>query len=324
MIKFGITRRGKREEYALQREGEQRGWWPFAYTLLGDLEESYRPSDEALLERLYSSMAGGDIALKITRRGRFRELDGRILSELDRRFGSDIRLSVHDAAASNGITSLELFRGISRNWSVEFLASDLFDSIWIVEVPSRRWRVVFDVDGSPLQVVGMGLVISCRRESTWRYPVNRVVERKVVRTIVPTAQDILNRYRASGEGKMGGKRYVRRVRLFHPECLQAERQEVGFLLSRHDVTEQINRKFHLVRVMNALTPRHLNDELVRRGIRASAASLVPGGILVIGRSPEECDDECRVTAYEHTEDTLRPIWSLHGGYEWPSLVASSS
>jgi len=320
MIKFGITSRGRRERMALRLERENRGWWPFAYTLLEHLDKGYRPTDDALLERLYASMAGGEMARKITRRGRFRELDDRILDELDRRFGSDIELSIHDAAASNGITSLELFRGIARTRSVEFLVTDLFDSIWIVELPGSRWKVVFDTNGLPLQVVGMGLVISCRRQSPWRYPVNRLVGRWAVRTIVPVAQGILNRVRASGEIGTEGRHVVRRVRLFHPECVQAEREEAGFFLSRHDLTETIDRKFHLVRVMNALTPRHLEDELVRRGIRAATESLVPGGVLVLGRSPEECDDETRVTAYERTEGSLRPIWSLHGGYEWPSLV----
>lgn len=321
MIKFGITQRGRRERRALRRENEQRGWWPFAYTLLGDLETSYDPTDEALLERLYRSMAGGAIALKITRRNRFGELDARIQKELDRRFVDGVPLAVHDAAVSNGITSLELFRVLSSKRSVEFWATDLFDSIWIVRLPSRRWEVVFDVNGSPLQVVGMGLVFSCRRRSDWRYPLNRMIEAWVIRRIVPVAERILKRQRGLEESKNGQTRSeIRQVRLFHPECLEAEREDLGFHLSRHDITEQSAGRFHLVRVMNALTPKHIDEELVCRGIRACAASLLPRGVLVLGRSPEECDDQPRATAFEWSGDRLLPIWSLNGGYEWPALV----
>ena len=38
MFKRGVTERGEFARQALEREGARKGWWPFAYTLLLEIE----------------------------------------------------------------------------------------------------------------------------------------------------------------------------------------------------------------------------------------------------------------------------------------------
>jgi len=321
LYKHGITAPGPAAERALAAEAAHRGWWPFAYTLLESIGRDYREADEPLLERLYQSMAAGEGVFKITRRNRFRDLDERLAQELTGRFPGEDPLIVHDMAASSGITSLDLFRRLSRDRVVTVHATDYFDALWMADLPGERWTVVFDVDRHPLQVVGSGFVISCRQPPPLRYPVNRVLQTWLMKQVVPRAQARLDSGaepdRPRGSGMVAG---VRRVPLFHPECVIEARAERGFHLGRHDLFQPNPHPCQVVRILNALTPAHFSPERVTAGIRAGATNLARGGLLILGRSPEDDDSRTRATAFEWTGETLATVWELNGGYEWPELV----
>jgi hypothetical protein len=320
LYKHGITAPGPGAQRALAAEAARRGWWPFAYTLLESIGPAYRAADEPLLERLYQSMAGGEGVFKITRRHRFRDLDERLTQELTGRFAGADQLTLHDMAASNGITSLDLFRRLSKDRTVTVHATDYFDALWMVDLPGERWTVVFDVDRRPLQVVGSGFVISCRQPPPLRYPVNRMLRTWLMKRVVPSAQARLT-YGAEpdGPGGVGMAAGVRRVPLFHPECVIEARSERGFHLGRHDMFQPNPHPCQVVRILNALTPAHFSPDRVTAGIRAGATNLARGGLLILGRSPED-DSRTRATAFEWTGETLATVWELNGGYEWPELV----
>ncbi|MCC7334734.1 MAG: hypothetical protein IT422_06545 [Pirellulaceae bacterium] len=323
MLKLGILRSGPRADRALQLESQGRGWWPFSYGLLSELQENFNPASEALLERLYSSLMAGNTALKITRRGRFKSLDEKLAIEMQQRFGRSRDVRVHDGAASSAITSLELFRTLNERLSAVVHASDWYDALWFVQSKSRRWTVVFDAELAPLQIVGMNVVLACRHPGPWRYPVNRLLRRWLMSTLVPELQGKLTQARLNGRLTVGAcTTSVSGVQLFHPECLEAARNEESFKLVRQDIMRPTEGLYDVVRVMNALTPRHMPDERVRTGIKACLESLSVGGLLVLGRSPEANDDATRVTVYEWDGKATRVVWEMNGGYEWPDLVNS--
>jgi len=181
--------------------------------------------------------------------------------------------------------------------------------------------VVFDVDRRPLQVVGSGFVISCRRSPPLRFPVNVVLRTWLMKRVVPRAQALLDSGAAPdapwASGMASG---LRRVPLFHPECVIEAGAGRGFQLGRHDLFQPNPHPCHVVRILNALTPAHFPPGRVTEGIRAALTNLARGGLLILGRSPEGDDLRTRATAFEWTGDSLVARWELNGGYEWPELV----
>jgi hypothetical protein len=323
ILKRGVTRRGVFERRALSRESAHKGWWPFAYTLLDDLERQYTESDEPLLERLYRSMAAGNSVNKITRRERFTEVDSRLAMELDCRYPVNEPVVIHDMAASNAITSLELFNTLVARRRVILHATDYFDALFIVTLKNSPWTVVFDVDHNPLQIVGYGLVISARRGELLRHPVNRVVQALLSQTVLPHASATLTAAaRMSANSVDSGESQVRKIRLFHPLCVAAARTTQNFRIGRHDLFQANPIRCHVVRVMNALTIHNFSAEQIQRAIKACVSDLIPGGLLILGRSADEEDERPRVTAFEWSGKTLTPVWDHNGGYESSGLVLS--
>ena len=84
--------------------------------------------------------------------------------------------------------------------------------------------------------------------------------------------------------------------------------------------EPTDRRLHVIRVMNALTPEHMAEERVRKRIRACEVSLFEGALLVLGCSPEDAEDNTRVRVYEWNGHTLQSVWRMHGAYGWPQLA----
>lgn len=323
MLKRGITKRGAFERSAVVKMISGQGWWPVGLTLLAEVQSNYRDDDEHLLEVLYANTSGGHGVHKMTRRGRMCELDARLSLEISARFAGLSSVLVHDMACSNAITSLELYRSLSVDLPVQVDASDYFDELWLVNPPGSMWTVVFDVDGRALQFVADGLVISASHREPYRYPVNGILRAILLRMVLPRAVAVLKGARnLPGLPEQDQRSAVRRLRLFHPKCIALAEEDARFSLGHHDVFGGARRRYHVVRVMNALTLHHFPAERVRVGIRAACAQLLPGGVLILGRSSEESDGAARASAYLWDGVSLSVLWETNGGYEWPQLVAA--
>lgn len=316
MWKRGVTKRGEFANRALEMERQHRGWWPFSYRILKELEQDYTAADEPLLERLYQSLAAGEGIYKITKRGRFSEFDLELVNRAKTHFKQDEQIVIHDMGVSSGVTSLELYREFQKFFhSIRMIASDYYDRLTLVDVPGRimpgsRWTVAFDRKGLPIQTTGLGTVFGVK-PYPWRYALVRLVQYWVDRFVIPIAcQKRLDEN--SGN--------VKAVRLFHPEVVQASLSDPSFQLIQHDVFRPYLHPCHIVRAMNVITPRHFSHEQTREAIRSSIQNLKPGGWLVLGRSMDEVDGRLRASVYQMQEGTLRPLWHHQDGYEWPELV----
>jgi hypothetical protein len=319
--KTGVTERGALADRTLVLEREHRIWRPFAYTILEDLQNHYRDRDEPLCERLYQSLSGGDQLRKITRRGRFHELDARLVEECASRFVGVEPLVVHDAAASNGITSLELFELLQRRRRVELHATDYYDRLYLVTLSEGRWTVAFDVDRQPLQAIGGRWVLSLRDPPPWRYPVNRWLLRRVRGGVLPRAAAALEHYlERDGKALRDDTRQVRVVSLFHPKCVERAARDAAFHCGRHDLFQPGAVRAHVIRALNVLTTKHLPPRRVLRGIEQLAGSLAPDGLLVLGRSLDEEDGRLRATVYTVKDSHLFQVCALDAGYEDADLA----
>lgn len=322
MLRTGVTRRGARLDRQLGDPAGPR----FALTLLEDLARHFRPEDERLLSRLYDEVVVGGKVYKTTRRDRFQELDGRLVEEVVARWASVPVVDAHDVGASNAITSLDLFRKIAALRPVRLHASDWFESLWVVEPAGSRWTVVFDQEREPLQLIGRRFVLSPRLGEGRRHPVNRLLLARARRRLLPAARALLGEA-IEGAGAAPVRRpsgVVRRLPLWHPECLRAAAREPGFTLGRHDLFRPADSRFHLIRAMNVLNPGYFPPERIADGVRALAAALHDGGLLVVGRTLEESGARTRASAFVGSGGRLLPAFDLHDGAENRDLILAAA
>lgn len=210
---------------------------------------------EAKRVGLLGEMQAGNL-VKRTRANRYPELDKLTLEWIEKRFPNGERIAVHDVAASDGITSVELFRLVSAARDLTLRSSDYYDSLKWVRMGGFDY--IFDADDVPLQM-SRGRVGVAARYGPLSY---------VLRPLWKLAAK-----RLSG---------ARRLALHHPEALTLAAADPRFTLVRESFYEPAPGPYHVVRVMNAIYPS-LGEDGTRRVLEAIRGTLVDGGLLVIGR-----------------------------------------
>ncbi len=300
----------------LARQNAGKGWWPFAYSLLIELQDDWSPENEGILDRIYRSIRGGGGIYKMTHRNRFPEVD-ELMARTAEEYVGESPVRIHDAAASNAITSLDLLRRLDEWFTsggqpqapVTILASDYYDHLDFVTIPGSQWTVAFDINQQALQVIGRRILLSGVSPPSLRYPINRMAHLIYAKRCIEAAAKCLHE-------SIG----VRRVPLFHPECLELAARDPRFELRRHDVFQRTQEKFHIIRVMNLLTPKHLTESDVQRGVSACVRSLTPGGTFVFGRTMDDDDGRPCATAISLTPSGPQIAWEVNGGAENRDLI----
>jgi hypothetical protein len=272
-----------------------------AFTLLADFTAPVAPGeeDEALF-RLYLHAIGGTVP-KRTWRGRHSRFDELLVEEIEARFPADAALRVHDMAASNAITSLELFHRLSHRERLGFLATDISDAIHVVSPAAGGWRVVFDADKKPLQFIGRRMVLPADRPERKRYLVNRAIRQVLLATVLPRARRLL----AAGQGSS--------IPLFHPECVALARADARFRLGRDDVLRPRPGRYDVIRIMGLLGFRRFTPEAISAAVQAVSRQLAPGGLLAIGGNCSRQGGPFNGTIYRRDGDRLRALRDLDGG-----------
>ncbi|MGE0845912.1 MAG: hypothetical protein AB7L41_06550 [Flavobacteriaceae bacterium] len=247
--------------------------------------------EDGRLEALYDRMPAGGHSIKRTTRGRMRALDAELVELIDERFAPGIAIRIHDAGASNAITSAELFAAMKRPRAM--LASDLYDHISDVRV--GPFHVTFNALGEPMEVALGRWALKSRGS--------------VLKTVAAAPRAwIVAMARARG-------RPVVRIPLFHPEALALAEREAGFRLAHGDLFDPDPGPFEVVRIVNLLGSRNFPLDMVRRGLRALSRTLVEGGLLVAGRTRDEEDGTPDVTIFARRGDGLVALRELGHGYE---------
>jgi hypothetical protein len=222
-----------------------------AYTSLAKQTEF----SESELARIYGRMPGGNNS-KTTSFDRFDELDGLTVREIEARFPPHHCVSVHDIAASNAITSVQLFHRIAAVRPVTMKASDFYDAVLRVRVFGLDF--IFDAVGEPLQLA-LGRIGMRARRSPWRllgaplWP--------FARRAIHTAQ---------------------RISLFHPTAAKLARETTAFRLAREDLFDLGPECFQVVRVTNAIGPWLPRAKMIAAYQRI-ASTICENGLLVAGR-----------------------------------------
>jgi hypothetical protein len=316
MLKTGVVVRSQ------FRAGKDR---PIAFTLLAELKDSFAPEDEALLEAIYQQLVVAGHVYKTTRAARFPDLDGRLVEDVVQRFQGQAPVRVHDLGASSGVTSLELLRAFEGHVAVALHASDLYDHIDLVRVAGSTWTVVLDNTGRALQYVGRRFVLDALRGESKRRPVNVLLERRLRRALLPRALELEEAATFAGdddtfEDQRGS---VRRLLLVHPHVARALRERDDFTFGQHDVFEATRQRYQVVRALNILNPGYFPPARIEAALRAIAAGMEEGGLLLVGRTIDEQDRRTRATAFVKGKRRFEPVWDHHDGAENRELIAGA-
>jgi len=279
-----------------------------------------RPSDaqEALIADIHDSLRGGSQHSRYTQRHRLSALDrrlGEILAEREARQ----RIRIHDMAASNAITSLELFEHLRDRETVLLKASDYYDRLHVVNV-GDRWQVAFDVDLKPIQYIGSRMMVCARRPDPHAPTVDTIVKPALQAALLPPALAVLQHALDGTRAHPVQTDQYQQISLFHPRCRFEATSDPRFELRRDDLFSPAPYRYDVVRVANALSTDFMSEAQIIAGVRAVAATIVEGGLLVLGRNAAGGDGPARGTIFVLKHDRLVPLADVSEGYQHKEAV----
>ena len=108
--------------------------------------------------------------------------------------------------------------------------------------------------------------------------------------------------------------------LFHPRCRSEAAANARFELQRDDLFSPAPYRYDVVRVANALSTDFMSEARIIAGVRAVAATIVEGGLLVLGRNAAGGDGPARGTIFALNRDRLIPLADVAGGYQHKEAV----
>ncbi len=264
---------------------------------------------------------------KLTRHGRLEVLDDAVVEILCRRYPAGSALTVCDLAASTGATSVEFFRALAPYFDVRFTASDLYRDV--VAVRSRRWpaAIVFDGSGEVIQYVCGPFVLPRAPAESPAYPVNRALKAILQSRLVPVARAVLDSVDLTGlvpfdSVDVAGHEVVK-LPILTRDTLTAIAARNGFTFEEWNVLEPLPARAHVVRTMNILTPEHFSDAARVRAIRNCVAAVLPGGLFIVGSSPDADATTIKASVYAVEGGQLVRLRSLNDGSEIDTLVAKT-
>jgi hypothetical protein len=246
-------------------------------------------ASQAGFDKYYGRMAGGSL-LKVTRPGRFAELDALLIAELDRRFAPDRTIRVHDMAASSAITSLDLHEALKARRPVTVLASDHYDAVHVLEGGAVGF--VFDADFAPLQLAIGSAGISAQHGL-------------LRRALAPLWKSAVRR-----------RHEARRVSLFHPRAEALAAADPDFVLARESFFSPPPGPYEVVRLLNAMWPS-LGRDGTTSALRSVLATLTEDGLLVLGRAGN-------YTLFARREDGMEVLGGLGDAAENRDLVGGAT
>jgi hypothetical protein len=279
-----------------------------------------QPSDaqEALIADIHDSLRGGSQHSRYTQRRRLAALDRR-LGEILAERGARQRIRIHDMAASNAITSLELFDHLRDREPVSVKASDYYDRLHVVNV-GERWRVAFDVDRKPIQYIGRRMMICARRPDPDAPTVDTVVKPALQAALLPPALAALQRALEDPRAPPVQNDQYRQMSLFHPRCRSEAATNARFELQRDDLFSPAPFRYDVVRIANALSTDFMSEARIIAGVRAVAATIAEGGLLVLGRNAAGGDGPARGTIFVRDRGRLIPLADVSEGYQHKEAV----
>jgi len=286
-----------------------------AATALLDMPASPSDAEEALIADIYDSLRGGSEHSKYTGSRRLQALDHELAGILGGR-ASRQPIRIHDMAASNAITSLEMFEYLCDRHPVSVRATDYYDRLYLVVVDDR-WRVAFDADRRPVQYIGSRLMVCARRPEPGAPFADSVIKPALQSALLPPALAILGRWHEQ-PGARDDR--CREMTLFHPRCVRLAATDERFSLGRDDIFAPAPDRYDVIRIANALSTDFMSEARVLDGVQAVSPTLADGGLLILARNAEGGDGPACGTIFARRHDRLVSMADVLEGYRLKEAI----
>ncbi len=286
--------------------------------------------DVEMFERLMPYVRLSSGVYRTTHRGRFRNLDPLVNALLAQNFSPSATLRVEDWAASACLTSCEWAKTLLLSFpNLRFVASDISQFLVEMARPGSVEKFVFEPGGHPLQYIRPPFVIRMEEPEPWLLPVNRLLYLHAWRrwrtlsrfaTLPDSWMDPLS------EDPLERNEYVlRKLPLIHPEALALAREDPRFVIRRHSVFETLEEPCHVIRSMNVFNRSYFSDYQLALGARSVSASLLPGGMWIVGRTTGEEPPLHEAAVFQRqSSGALKLVERIGPGSEIESIIDAAN
>ena len=273
----------------LMRYRRLRPWFP------SDLSRLHAIDDEATFVFALQATRLPNGSCKTTNSSRFLSLDDSICkhaSELSQ------PVKIHDVAASDGITSVNLSDAMDReSVSHEIWFSDKFSNLYTRR--SGLSRVVYDQEGTLVYAEMFGLLASPYLPSRfWLSRIlGRLYSRKFERSSNETEILLLNPLARTRIAE-------KRMRFFYYDLFESE---------------DCNGPYQVIRCMNALNPAIFDESMLIDALTKLVKNLDDKGVMIIGRTNPD-SGENHATIFRLGNSVFEVVERIGEGSEIESLV----
>ncbi len=334
MLKLGVCR----PEYFFASPPDRP--WLYVYYRLSRSRVSFRllhysgreAESTTFFERLMRHIRLSNGVCRTTFERRFRNLDTVVNGILSQHFSARDYLLIEDWAASACLTSCQWAESLLDIFpQMRFVASDLVLSV--LEIENRDSKEVFiaEEDGTPLQYVRPPFVIRLTPPEPWPLLINRFwyswakFRWQNVRRIWTRAEALLYQDENGIQQKDCEGYRIRKLSVVHPRALALARSDGRFAIRRHSVFDRANAPCHVIRTMNILNRAYFNEQQIAQAARSIVASLIPGGIWILGRTVSDDPPVHNVSIFQRRRSgELELIEQIGEGSEVASIALSAT
>jgi hypothetical protein len=259
---------------------------------------------------------------KRTYSGRFSEINNFIIEVIKFHFGVEQIISVHDMAASSGITSWEFFEQLeAEKLKIAFVASDYYTHLFFVRLRNHRWLTVLDSDFNIVQYIGYGFVLTNPEANI--YILNNLLLKYLNSSVLSKAQKFLyrvikNKYEYDRFDYKEASGSIQRIPLISPKILRNMDVKSNFKFIRHDLFRESEQKVDIIRTMNILNKSHFSEKQLLKGIKSIINSLNDKGFWIVGENRDNKESNC--TLYIKSDNRLIHLRDFCGGSEMSDLI----
>lgn len=285
---------------------------PVALSLLGQSQST--AEEHAVFEFVIGNFRHANGTYRCTYRARFSALDPVVREILDHRFPGQ-PIEIRDWACSDGLSTKEWAESLADRPIANLIGSD--QGFHVVELRHNAQRWYFEHDGTPLQLVWGKLVIDLNREPSWRYPVNRLLfhwaQGQLKSNPALAAKTIADLQEKDGQAA--------HLCLLHPEARQFSGAHGWLHFRPHSIFNPEPSPVHALRTMNILNRGYFAEPLLAKAIACVHASLVDGGIWIVGRTDMHDLQRSAVSIYRKSSSGFTKLYEAAGGSEIDGLIA---
>lgn len=280
-------------------------------------------ADEENFDLLMRSVCLSNGTARTTRRDRFQSLHEELAVPLRSALSGLSAPRVEDWAVSSGTAALAWYQHLRAEFpGLLFTASDWM--LYLIEAHRSEIGDTFilEPDGTPIQYVRPPFVVQLGQPVHGLFVVNRYMRREALRL---WEKELGLGFSPPGEEDWQGTALLerpplvlRRLPLLHPSVNSQVSDR--FQIRRHSVFERAPQRVHLIRTFNILNRAYFPADRLREAAGAVAASLVPGGLWLVGRTVEEDPARHEASLLRRETDGWKAIWRSHGGSELESVL----